>query len=56
MLKESGCLSKNHALKLKELILLDGRVSKAEQKIVEIALTNNLLDEDASQIFADLLV
>jgi|SRR6516162_4713258 hypothetical protein len=55
MLQQRGRLSRNHALRLRELILLDGRVSEAEQKIVETALDNQLLDDDALPIFADLI-
>jgi hypothetical protein len=55
IIRESGRLSKRHALRLRHLILLDGHISKAEQKIVEIALMNELLDDEASKIFADLL-
>lgn len=56
MLSRKERLSKADAIRLKELILNDGYLSRSEIKIVQRAMDNNLLDEAAFEIFLELLL
>lgn len=56
MLSRKERLSRADAMRLKELILDDGYLSRSEIKVVQRAIDNNLLDEAAFEIFLELLL
>lgn len=56
MLSTKERLSKGDALRLKEMILADGYLSKSERKIMVRAIENDLLDDSAFEIFLEMLL
>lgn len=56
MLSTKERLSKHDAIRLRKLILEDGYLSKSEKKIIRRALENDLLTEEAFEIFLQLLL
>jgi hypothetical protein len=49
-------LSKADALRLREMVLEDGYLSRGERKVMVQAIENNLLDDDAFEIFVQVLL
>lgn len=56
MLNTKERLNRNDAVRLKKLILADGYLSRGEKKLMTQAIENNLLDDQAFEIFLDLLL
>lgn len=56
MLSTKERLSKANALRLRELILADGYLSRSERKVVQFAMENDLLEDAAFEIFLELLL
>jgi hypothetical protein len=56
MLNRKERLSKADAIRIKDLILDDGYMSRSEIKVVQRAIDNNLLDDAAFEIFLELLL
>lgn len=56
MLNRKERLTKQDAVRLKELILKDGYLSRSEKKILQYAIENDLLEDRAFEIFLDLIL
>lgn len=56
ILQDDGKVSKWDAQALKELIMADGRVSTEEKLFLERSLKDNVFDEKAKEMLADLLL
>lgn len=56
MLSRKERLNMGDAVRIKELMLADGIISKSEKKMCQYAIENDLLDERAFEVFLDLLL
>lgn len=56
MLSTKDRISKSDALRLKELILEDGYLSRSEKKIIQKAFENDLLTEEAFEILLEVML
>jgi hypothetical protein len=56
MLHRKEQLNKKDAVRLRELLLADGYLSRSERKLIRNAIHNNLLDDVACQIISELLI
>lgn len=54
MLRQRSKLSKQQALKVRELVLADGIVSRTERKFLQKAIAADLLEADSLAIFLEL--